>query len=513
MPTYSGMARGVPSPEAMRRLGMFGLVRAPALDRPGMRWFNVDTPLSLSSLRGRLVILDFWTYCCVNCLHVLPTLARIERTWPEEVVVIGVHSPKFQAERDPLAVAQAIARHGIRHPVVHDPELTLWREYCVGAWPTLVFIAPDGMVIGDLPGEPDPDVVLGGIGMMMKAWKSGGQLRPGVVDRAVSFSEIPVSQLRFPGKIKPLRHDGRSLWAVADSGHHQIVLFDDDGREERRFGRGSPGFLDAGEATSAFDRPQGLICGEGAIFVADTGNHAIRRIDVESGHVMTLGGTGERGGALRHGSPATETALASPWDLELWRGRLLFANAGTHQLGGLDLGSGRVEPLAGTGAEGLEDGPALAAHLAQPSGLALHPSEEILYFVDAESSSVRALQLARGAWVETLVGMGLFDFGRVDGPFEQARFQHPLGITWHEDGLVVADSYNGLLRRLDPRTRTVSRLAVLPLPACRDRCPPLAEPAGVVSAGPGRLLVTDSNNHRLLNVLNHQGITEGWGGM
>ena len=489
---------------------MFGLRPAPELDRPGLQWFNVDRPLALSDLRGRLVILDFWTICCINCIHVQATLRKIRSTFPlDAIAIVGIHSPKFPAERERHAVSHAIARYEIRHPVVHDPDLSLWQAYGVTGWPTLVFIGPDGKVLGDLPGEPDCDRLLCGVGRMIR--DCGAQ-------PAVS-SPLPLSEassnagfgdngarLRYPSAIRPLptagsNSDGHGLWVCADSGHHQIVILADDGREQCRFGRGRAGFIDLGGADSAFNNPQGLVSDGRFIYIADTGNHAIRRIEIASGAVSTVAGTGARGGVLRRPAPGQDVALASVWDVAIRGRRLFFANAGTHQLGALDLDSGMVEPIAGTGQEDLVDGPARVAELAQPSALTLDGSQTTLYFVDSEASAVRALDLEKNGSgsgrVRTLVGAGLFEYGHVNGPLAEARFQHCLGIDWWRGRLIVADSYNGILRVIDPREGTVSDLGERAF-ARSDGSTACSEPSGVAAAGPDRLIVADTNNHRLV---------------
>lgn len=511
---------------------MFGLTTAPELRRNGLQWFNVERPLALADLRGRLTILDFWTICCVNCVHVQPTLRRIEETFAAEVAVIGVHSPKFPAEREPGAVAHAIARYDIRHPVVHDRDLELWADYGVSAWPTLVFIGPDGMVLGDLPGEPDCGKLLAGIGSMVRGWRERARGRaqaprppanPAAAGPATkaAIDDGGGAALRYPTKIKPIARGRGRLWACADSGHHQIVVLDDQGRERHRFGRGCPGFVDLGADDSAFNCPQGLVCCERFIYVADTGNHAIRRIDLASGSVTTVAGTGARGNVLCRPTRGHDVALASVWDLALGGSRLFFANAGTHQLGEVDLASGIVRPLAGTGHEGLADGPARAAHLAQPSGLALDEAGATLYFADSETSAVRALDLARasagdadrgsahGPQVRTLIGEGLFAYGRANGAFAEARFQHCLGLDWWDGALIVADSYNATLRVVDLAERRVSELGEAGFD-WSDGVAGCDEPSGVTVAGPGRLLVADTNHHRLVEVLVGGGSARTW---
>lgn len=469
------------------------VVRAPEIDRPGLQWLNVAAPLSLADLGGRLAILDFWTSCCINCIQILPTLRRIEEAFPEEVVVIGVHSPKFPAEKEVENLRAAIARYSIRHPVVQDPDFQLWKQYAVRAWPTLVFLGPDGRVLGQAAGEPDPDRLFDAIAGAVEELRRSGKARPARV--ALSAEAAAQGALAFPGKLRPLP-DTPGHWIVADAGHHRVVMLDAAGQPIGHYGTGVAGFTE-GEAP-LFDQPQGLVADDSAIYVADTGNHAIRRIDRRGGRVATLAGTGRRGRALGAAAPGLATALASPWDLELKGRRLFFANAGTHQLGVLDLESGKVEALAGTGAEAIVDGPALDAVLAQPSGLALAPDGRRLAFADSETSAIRLLDL-EALRVETLVGSGLFDFGQVEGNFADARLQHPLGLCWQGPGaLLVADSYNGVLRRLDLDAGRVEAFAedfLCEDPLCLPR---LGEPAGLWLDGAGNLLVSDTNNHRIL---------------
>ena len=272
-----------------------GVVHAPEIGLPGLDWFNVSDPLTLAALRGNLVILDFWTFCCINCMQVLPSLRRVEEAFPEDVAVIGVHSPKFAAERNAGNVAAAVARYDIRHPVVSDADFRIWRSYAVRAWPTLVFVSPTGYVVGQHSGEPDADRLLAAVGDLIAQYRQHGAMRPSRLPLA--FPAGPPARLRFPGKIKSLPGNER-IWAVADSGHHQIALLGDQGRDLDRIGSGEPGLVDGARLTARFNSPQGLVGDAEAIYVADTGNHAIRRIDRESGTVTTLAGTGARGPGL-----------------------------------------------------------------------------------------------------------------------------------------------------------------------------------------------------------------------
>ena len=467
---------------------------APEIARPGLQWFNVAAPVPIASLHGRIVILDFWTEGCINCIQIIPTLRRVEERYPDKVVVIGVHSPKFANEKNAASVKDAIRRYDIRHPIIHDPQMTIWRAYNVQAWPTLIVIDADGTIAGAIPGEPDPDRMLAAIDGLVGTSTQAGTLKPGALD--LTPLPEPKGRFLFPGKLKPVPGQSKR-WALADGGHNQIVLLDDTGKELERYGSGEVGRLDGAKDKALFHHPQGLIASSDAIFVADTENHAIRRIDLASGAVTTLAGTGARGMQLSAAQPGRTTALASPWDLEKKGDQLFFANAGTHQIGVLDLKSNTVAALAGTGEEGIRDGRASTASLAQPSGLALSADGKTLYLADSESSSVRAITLTDDPQIMTLVGVGLFDFGWVNGDFRTARLQHPLGVAVDGDRLLVADTYNSAIRELELAKREAVDFDGGKFTCIDTVCVPTREPAGIVVDTPDRILLVDTGNHRI----------------
>ncbi len=473
----------------------FATTAAPEIARPGLQWFNVAAPIPIASLRGRVVILDFWTEGCINCIHIIPILKTIEQKYPDKVVVIGVHSPKFDEEKRASSVEDAIARYEIHHPIIHDPELTLWKDYDIQAWPTLVIIGPDGNVLAQLPGEPNPVAFEKSIDELVAIAGKSGELKPAHLQ--LQAVEMPKGRFLFPGKIKAVP-GAISRWALADSGHNQVVLLDDAGNDLRRFGSGKAGLKDGSAKGAAFDHPQGLIASNDAIFVADTGNHAIRRIDLKTDAVTTLAGTGGRGTILTSDpQPGISTALASPWDLEKQGEHLFFANAGTHQIGVLDLKTGTVARLAGSGAEDLVAGTADKAAFAQPSGLSLSSDGSTLYVADAESSAIRAIALRNADATKTVVGAGLFDFGHVDGAFNVARLQHPLGLAVEGDRILVADTYNSRIRTIDLKQKTVSEFDGGKFTCTDPICYPTREPAGIAIAGADRILLVDTGNHRV----------------
>ena len=451
--------------------------------------------MTIASLRGRVVILDFWTEGCINCIHIIPILRGIEQKYPEQVVVIGVHSPKFAEEKSAGSVKDAIARYEIRHPIVHDPKMSIWQAYDIQAWPTLVVIGPDGNIIGQIPGEPDPDRFGKAIGDLVAQAGKTGDLKPAKL--ALQLEEVPQGRFLFPGKLKPVP-GATPRWVLADAGHNQIVLLDDAGKDLRRFGSGKAGFADGAADAASFDHPQGLIASEDAIFVADTGNHAIRRIDLGTGAVTTLAGTGKRGAMLpTSAQPARNSRSPRRGISRRKASQLFFANAGTHQIGVLDLAKGTVERFAGSGDEALQSGVPGEAAFAQPSGLSLSGDGKTLYVADAESSAIRAIQLDKSNRTWTVVGAGLFDFGRVDGAFDVARLQHPLGVAADGDRILVADTYNSRIRTLDLKQKTVSEFDGGKYTCTDPVCLPTREPAGIVVASKDRILLVDTGNHRV----------------
>jgi len=455
-------------------------VRAPELIGKG-GWLNTgDKQYTLADLRGRIVLLDFWTFCCINCLHVLDELRELEEKHADTVVVIGVHSPKFVHEAEHAAVADAVERYGVAHPVLDDPELATWKQYAVRAWPTLVVIDPEGYVVAQHAGEGHVHAIERLVTELEAEHAAKGTLRRG--DGPYVAPEPQPTALRFPGKALVLP-SGNFL--VSDTTRHQLVELAADGETVvRRIGSGTRGFSDGPAGTAAFSEPQGLaLLDEGSVVVADTVNHALRRLDLASGEVTTLAGTGRQWwqGSPTSG-PAREIDLSSPWDVALFGGRVWIAMAGVHQLWAYDPAARAVAVTAGTTNEGLVDGPGPEAWFAQPSGLAA--TADRLWLADSETSALRWVDLDGG--VHTAVGTGLFDFGHRDGSAEQALFQHPLGVTALPDGSVaVSDTYNHALRRFDPATGEVTTLAT-----------DLREPSDAVLAGDD-IVVVESARHRL----------------
>lgn len=471
-------------------------------------WLNVSRPLSSArDLAGKLVLLDFWTYGCINCVHVAADLAFLEERYRgEPFVVVGCHSAKFANERGLERVRDAVLRARIEHPVVLDREFAIWKRFGVRAWPTLVLLAPDGVILGQVSGEGQRAV----LDVMIEVALELYHARPGAFDRTPlplwpeSGRDWP-RELRFPGKVCADAARGR-LW-VADTGHHRVLELELDGRFVRQFGGARAGFADGAAGQARFANPQGLALDGQRLLVADTGNHAIRAADLASGSVATLAGTGRQGYERRSALAAAQAALDSPFDVHVVAGRILVAMAGSHQIWELDERAREVRPLAGDGAEELRDGAFERAAFAQPSGLAAHGAR--VFVADSESSSIRALELASKR-VTTLAGgarepRNLFHFGDEDGSGPGRRLQHPLGVA--ADPLCeparllvyVADTYNHKVKLLDPDSGALATYAGSGAAGWADgeaETARFCEPGGLALCD-GRLFVADTGNHAL----------------
>lgn len=455
---------------------------------PGLDWLNVDGPLSLADLRGKIVLLDFWTYGCINCLHVIPDLKRLEEKYADELVVIGVHSAKFDNEAETENIRRIIQRYELEHPVVNDHDFVVWDAYGARAWPTFVLIDPRGNVVGYEAGEGIYDLFDFVIGAMVAEFDAELDRTP--LALALERERLANKPLLFPGKVLA-DAEGQRLF-IADSNHNRLVVTDFAGRVQEVIGSGIAGLNDGDFASARFFRPQGLALADGAtLYVADTENHAIRRVDLAAGTVTTVAGTGEQVYSRGGEGSARFVPLNSPWDVLYHDGLLYIAMAGQHQIWLYDPQTETVRAYAGSGREELVDGPLGQAGLNQPSGLATDGG--LLYIADSEASAVRAVNFGRMR-LDTLVGTGLFDFGDVDGRGDAVRLQHPLGIAYRAGLLYLADTYNSKIKILDPATRDVQTYLGGAADWRDGADPRFDEPGGLSIAG-DLLFVADTNNH------------------
>ncbi len=483
-------------------------IHAPSLEG-GVEWLNTSGEITLKDLRGKIVLLDFWTYCCINCMHVLPDLAYLEEKYPNELVVIGVHSAKFNNEKETGNIRKAILRYEIAHPVINDANMTVWRKFQVNSWPTLALLDPEGYLCGMAGGEGNREAVEQAIDRLIEYHKSKGTLDETPVRFELERNQQADGPLKFPGKLLA-DEAGRRLF-ISDSNHNRIVISTLDGQLVDVIGSGQIGFKDGPFEQAQFDHPQGMCLVGETLYVADTENHLIRAVDLTAKTVETLAGTGEQSHFRAGGGKLSQTALNSPWDLYVLDGVLYVAMAGPHQLWSHKLGSNTIQPYAGSGREDIRDGTLAESALAQPSGLASDGS--FLFVADSEGSSIRRISsspanmiLEPEGTVETVVGtfdlpqgQSLFAFGDVDGIGPQARLQHPLGVVYYEHGLFVADTYNHKIKHVNLNTRACETWLGNGKSGSELKPLQLSEPSGLTISGDA-IFIADTNNHRVLKV-------------
>lgn len=477
-------------------------------------WINTTKPPRLEDIRGKFVLLDFWTFCCINCIHILPELKQLERAFPNELVVIGIHSAKFEGEQDANNIREAVERYQIEHPVVNDSKLIIWNRYGINTWPTLVLIDPVGEAVWVGRGEKKFEDLKALLNRGLPYYRKQGLLNP----TPVAFLAKPkpsTTPLRFPGKLLADEAGGRLF--VADSNHNRIVVAGLEGKLLDVIGSGKRGRVNGKYSECSFKQPQGMALVGDDLYVADTENHLLRKVDLVAKRVSTLAGNAQQGDVWppkrgrRFAGPLRSTKLNSPWALWAHGPDLYIAMAGAHQIWRMPLSGREIGPYAGNGREDIVDGPLLPpapyeqgySSFAQPSGLA--SDGERLFVADSEGSAIRAVPFETVPFdadgrVETLVGTpgSLFDFGDVDGVGSAARLQHALGVACHDGKLYIADTYNNKIKRLDLVTRNCETIAgsgqVGQQDAEEGKLATFNEPAGITVAG-DKLYVADTNNH------------------
>ncbi len=440
-------------------------------------------------------------------MHILPQLRKLEEKYREKLAVVGIHSAKFDGEKLTANIAESVARYNVRHPVVNDANFAIWKHYGVKAWPTLMFVDPEGKVIGRHEGEfsfNDLDRV---IQRMIGEYETEGMLNTDLLpfqQRAIAEDLRPLS---YPGKIEVDAEANRLF--IADSNHHRVLVTSLDGEVEMIIGNGEVDdftFAEQGFRQGVFDNPQGMAVDGDTLFVADAGSHTIKRVDLNAKTVTAIAGNGQQSLYRHSGGEAVANPLNSPYDLGLRNGVLYIAMAGFHQLWSMDLEAGTTEPFAGTGAEAIKDGLRGESMLAQPYGLAVQNGN--VFFADSETSALRLAKIGENGRVVTLVGTGLFDFGDAEGIGKEAMLQHVQGVAAGQDVVFIADTYNHRIKRMSLATLQVLNVAGSGRKGSADgpaMDTAFNEPAGLAVAG-NTVWVADTNNHaiRVIDLLENR---------
>jgi len=489
----------------------------------GIKWLN-SAPLTKAELKGKFVLLDFWTYCCINCMHILPELKKLEKQFPNNLVVIGVHSAKFQTERDTDNIRNAVMRYEIEHPVINDADHSIWRAWEVNSWPTIILIDPEGMAVWGKPGEFKAAQVEQIISGALPYYRQQKLLDEKPLKIPLEAAKETDTPLRFPGKI--LADEKGNRLFISDTNHNRIVITDLNGKFLEAIGSGDIGRGDGDFQSATFNHPQGCALTGETLYVADNENHMLRKVDLTAKTVKTIAGTGEQAGnpfpgyvpgappvRKRWVGPPSSTQLTSPWALYVHDKDLYIAMAGSHQIWKMPLDESEIGPYAGNALEDIVDGALMprepfsggSSSLAQPSGLSSDGTW--LFVADSEGSSVRIVPFKKGTLeVGTVVGSDhlargqrLFAFGDKDGTRAETKLQHCLDVDYLDGKIYVADTYNNKIKVVNAKTGDTKTLAGTGKPGKSDTGPEFHEPEGLAHAK-GKLYVADTNNHLIRTI-------------
>ena len=456
---------------------------------PNIKWLNTTKSYNIDDFKGHLVLLDFWTYCCINCIHTIPSLKQMEEEFPE-LIIIGIHSGKFLSEADDNNILEAIERHEIKHPVINDSSFEIWKKLNVSAWPTFVLLNFDGEIVGTMSGEGVYEVVTPYIKQLYKNFEDKME------KKRFPFEYLqfePKQTLYFPAKIEVDTVD--NLLFIADTNNNRIIISKENGEVIDVIGGSNSGLQDGDFQSVLFHSPQGMAFDKtnAKLYIADTGNHCIRVADLRKRYVTTLLGKTSKQKYFSR-TTAKNEPIVSPWDIALNNNILYIANAGTHQILGYDLENNSVFVFAGNASENLLDGVVQKAKLAQPSGICVE--NNIVYFADSETSAIR---MVNNNYVKTLIGKGLFNFGDVNGTLQTALLQHPLGITYYHQNLYIADTYNNKIKKYSFALNSVSTFCGTGESGEEDGAANTAtfnEPNDLAVLN-NKLYIADTNNHKI----------------
>ncbi|MBE7410846.1 MAG: hypothetical protein L6Q54_08605 [Leptospiraceae bacterium] len=416
-------------------------------------WFNTKEPLTKDKLLGKVVFLNFLSYTCINCEHILQDLKSIERKWSNELAVITIYSDRNYSKEKNEIVRQAILLNDIDHPVVIDKDFSLWQTYNLNSWPTLIIIHPNGEILGQFSGEDIFQSLDSIVSEVVKDSESSDTLNRNKTLPLKKTIE-PERLLYFPEK---LAIDAKEkLLYVSDSKNNRILkIHIESGEILESIGSGYSGNKDGDYDSSEFNHPQGIFLKDKSLFVADTKNHSIRKIHLEKKVVETIAGNFSRARTIHLPGFGKNVNLSSPKDILELQGTLYIAMSGHHQIWKMDLKTSEIDLFIGSGNNNLLDGNFKDASLSHPYRMTYH--DNTLYFTDRETNAIRSAKLIQEK-VDTLAGKGIFESGDVDGIFPKTRLQNPSDLFYHDGLIYFSDSQNHKIKTLNPITKEIKTL-------------------------------------------------------
>lgn len=477
-------------------------------------WLNVERALQPSDLKNRVILLDFWSYSCVSCIQSLPDIKKLEEKFGNKLTVIGVHSRKFDNERNIKSIKKAILKYDITHPVINDADLNIWNSFDVKAWPTYVLLDIRGRIVETYVGESKFSQMAKDVSRLISKYKyqiNRDQLPilPEKYNRIGNVLEFP-TKLAYSKDFSFSRVKNLPAIFIANSGGNNVIVSSLSGDVIAKIGSGEAGFADGSFEMASFRSPQGLLYQNNKLYVADAGNHALREIDFKTKKVSTLIGSGKKGASFNSKDKvsADRIDLASPLDLEFFpdRNHIVIANSGTHQIVSYHIKKKTLSVLAGNGSEGFKDGRGQESNLSQTSDMSVFKNK--LYFIDSGSSSLRVLD--KNNKVKTLIGDSLGESGYKNGSKKDALMQHPLALMADNTGIYISDSFNHKLRKYSLESGkikdVVGKLQRGDGVGSKDKTE-FDEPEGMIAIR-DRIYIADTNNNRILSIQRSSNVSE-----
>ncbi|MCB1178474.1 MAG: hypothetical protein KDK36_12890, partial [Leptospiraceae bacterium] len=279
---------------------------------------------------------------------------------------------------------------------------------------------------------------------------------------------------------------------------HRILKIDFETKTVNEIiGNGEPGHKNGNYKTTKFFKPRGLYKKENFLYVADYGNHSIRRVDLKNKIVSTVAGTGKNSDDSAKEGNAPTSSLNYPLDITEIENKLYITQMGDNKIVTFDLNTGNLDIFAGNGEKNIKDGDPLFSSLAQPTGIV--SKDKDLYFLDSDGNSLRRAETEYSGKIETLIGKSLFDYGDSDGSYNGTKLQFPMGIFLKEEKLYIADSFNNKIKEVDLTAKKVTSLKAYEKQKKFSWIKKEAnfnEPSSILIKN-GNAIISDTNNHSL----------------
>lgn len=453
------------------------------------KWFNINEKITIDDLKGRVILLHFWDRACISCLESLPAIKKLEERFGNKLTVIGVYAAKFEGGKNEDEIRSAIIKYDINHAVINDSALKLSTEFAAKASPTFVLIKPNGRKYKKYEGVGDLEKMEDGVKKLVKKYRFDVNRKPLPI-LPEKFSKI-ANVLSFPSKLEysgNLNLNSRNVSAIfiANSGQNNVIVSSLLGTILVKIGSGREGFSDGDFFNAEFRNPQSILFDDQKLYIADTGNHAIRIADFRTNKVSTLIGSGKKGDIVKNEIAAKGFNLASPTDIEFFpdKKHIIISNAGNNQILSYDLENQKIKALAGNGESKNKDGISPNNSLTQTADMVV--VKDKIYFVDALSSSLRSLD--KSGNVKTLVDKDL---------------QNPVGLTSDGDSLYIADSFNNRIAKYSISAQKISNFIGAKAGDLVGKKTEFNSPEAILKIN-NYFYISDANNNRviLLNAKN-----------